>query len=167
MKVELRGLKFYPRLTQETNAFSATIYINGKKSGECSNDGHGGCADYHFTDHKVGQAFEDYVSSLPFRTWEHDGEKFSLKRSPHDFLDELANEIIDAKEREKEAKKEAKTVEKWKSMGYNLILKVDKGFMSAMTAYSRAEKVEEKKKELALKHKAEIGQVSVLWEKAV
>lgn len=43
MKIELRNIQHYPRLSQETNAYNAVIYIDGKAWANVQNDGHGGC----------------------------------------------------------------------------------------------------------------------------
>ena len=42
MKIELRRITFNARLSRETNAFAADIYIDGKKAGTAENDGGGG-----------------------------------------------------------------------------------------------------------------------------
>lgn len=42
MKVELRAIKVYDRLSEETTAFTAVIYADGKRVGDAKNDGHGG-----------------------------------------------------------------------------------------------------------------------------
>lgn len=42
MNIELRNVKYSPSLSEETSAFTADIYINGKKSGYARNDGRGG-----------------------------------------------------------------------------------------------------------------------------
>jgi len=45
MKIELKNVKFYERMSEETNAFVADIYVDGKKCGYAKNDGHGGSTD--------------------------------------------------------------------------------------------------------------------------
>lgn len=65
MKVELKKFKHYPRLSQETDAFSAELWIDGKKAANASNSGTGGCDELHFSDRKVEKAFYDYCKSLP------------------------------------------------------------------------------------------------------
>jgi hypothetical protein len=47
MKIELKKIKFYEDMSKETFCFTAQIYINGKNSGTASNDGRGGCIEYH------------------------------------------------------------------------------------------------------------------------
>ena len=65
MNVELKSVKVYDKLSEETICFTATIVINGKKVGEAKNDGHGGCTHYRFFDEKIGEEFETYAKSLP------------------------------------------------------------------------------------------------------
>lgn len=42
MKVELKKLAIYQRLSEETTAFSADVWIDGQKVGHAKNDGQGG-----------------------------------------------------------------------------------------------------------------------------
>ena len=42
MEITSKNISHNERLSEETNCFSATIYIDGKKAGEASNHGHGG-----------------------------------------------------------------------------------------------------------------------------
>lgn len=42
MKIELKRLKVYPRMSDETLAFVADVWVDGKKVGTAKNDGHGG-----------------------------------------------------------------------------------------------------------------------------
>jgi hypothetical protein len=42
MKIELKNIKHMESLSEETNCYSATLHVNGKKIGEVSNQGHGG-----------------------------------------------------------------------------------------------------------------------------
>lgn len=41
MKIELRKIKHYPSLSEETNCFTADIFVNGKRAGYAKNSGHG------------------------------------------------------------------------------------------------------------------------------
>jgi hypothetical protein len=47
MKFELKTVKFFEAFSEETNAFTAKLYINGKYVADVKNDGHGGCTDVH------------------------------------------------------------------------------------------------------------------------
>jgi hypothetical protein len=68
MKIELKKISFYERMSEETNCFAADLYINGKKVGECKNDGQGGCTDYNGyskENNEIIRQAEDYFKSLP------------------------------------------------------------------------------------------------------
>lgn len=65
MKVELKNIKICNAMSEETTAFTATIYVDGKRAGEARNDGRGGSTDYHFSDQVVRQRFETWAASLP------------------------------------------------------------------------------------------------------
>jgi len=68
MKIELKNIKFSEAMSEETNAFTADLFINGKKVGYCKNQGHGGCTDYNSYEpenRKVIQEAEAYFKSLP------------------------------------------------------------------------------------------------------
>ena len=42
MKIELKNIKHSPSLSEETACYSASLYVDGKKIGVVSNQGHGG-----------------------------------------------------------------------------------------------------------------------------
>lgn len=63
MKIELRRFKDYPRLSDETVAFNADLYIDGKKRGGVENDGHGGAN--FFTDRAAEREVEAFAKTLP------------------------------------------------------------------------------------------------------
>ncbi len=43
MKIELKNIKISSFLSQETTAYTAALYVDGRKIGTVENDGHGGC----------------------------------------------------------------------------------------------------------------------------
>jgi len=45
--LEVKNITHYARGSEETPCYNATVYINGKKAIEVSNDGHGGCDRQH------------------------------------------------------------------------------------------------------------------------
>ena len=65
MKVELRNISHNVRLSEETECFSADIWIDDKKAGQASNRGHGGPTDIHFDDKAIEAAFTAYCKTLP------------------------------------------------------------------------------------------------------
>jgi hypothetical protein len=48
MKLELKNIKVHLGLSEETHAYTAMLYADGKKAVEVSNNGHGGC-DYQYS----------------------------------------------------------------------------------------------------------------------
>lgn len=46
MKVALKNIKIHHELSEETFAYSADLYLNGKLAAHASNSGHGGCDRY-------------------------------------------------------------------------------------------------------------------------
>ena len=46
-KLELKNISYYKQGSEETPCYNATVYVNGKKAVEVSNDGRGGCDRQH------------------------------------------------------------------------------------------------------------------------
>lgn len=46
MKFELKGLKYAAFASEDSHCFEATLYIDGKRFCQVSDDGHGGCTNY-------------------------------------------------------------------------------------------------------------------------
>lgn len=45
--IELKNIKYFASISEETNAYTATVYVDGKKYAEASNRGHGASDDFH------------------------------------------------------------------------------------------------------------------------
>lgn len=104
MKIELKRISFYERMSEETNCFAADLYINGKKVGYVKNDGQGGCTNYYGCtkeDNQIIREAEAYCKTLPkVKYLEHEWEQ-SLEH----LIDTLFEEHIVAKLKAKEEKK--------------------------------------------------------------
>jgi len=46
MNIELKNIKYFAAMSEETHCFTATIYVDGKRTFGVSNRGYGGCDDY-------------------------------------------------------------------------------------------------------------------------
>ena len=46
MNITLKNIKFYEKLSEETNCFTADLFVDNKIIGHVKNDGHGGSTDY-------------------------------------------------------------------------------------------------------------------------
>jgi hypothetical protein len=68
MEITLKDIRFNAGLSDDSNAFSATLYINGKKVGKASDDGHGGETNYRATElggWKLIREAEAWCKELP------------------------------------------------------------------------------------------------------
>lgn len=90
----LKGLKMYPRLSTDSEAFSATLYFDGKKLADCTDDGNGGCVDVRFLDRSNEKPFYDWIKSQPERRYEAD-EHMSAFSVPYDD-EHLVHDLMNA-----------------------------------------------------------------------
>jgi len=67
MKVELKNIKINKEMSDETQSFSATIYIFDKRVGTVCNHGCGGPNEYNFTNNEVYKAFLKFCSEQPHK----------------------------------------------------------------------------------------------------
>lgn len=69
MNLQLKNIKFYESMSEETNCFQADLFIDGKKITHVKNDGRGGCTEYHhiydFADQQIVRDAEAYCLTLP------------------------------------------------------------------------------------------------------
>jgi hypothetical protein len=68
MKIELKSIVFSERMSEETNAFTADLFVNGKKLCFVRDNGQGGCIDYQVHDFKnydLLNEVETYCRLLP------------------------------------------------------------------------------------------------------
>jgi hypothetical protein len=67
MDITLKNIKFFEAMSEETNAFVADVYINGKKVAYAKNDGHGGCTFYNAYEGKreLVKEAEEFCLGLP------------------------------------------------------------------------------------------------------
>jgi len=102
MKIELKRIQFSERMSEETNCFVADLYINGKKVGECKNDGQGGCTDYYGNSPESNQLIrkaEEYFKSLP--KVKAEGYDFEYQPTLENAIDEQFELYLKAKEQKK------------------------------------------------------------------
>lgn len=109
MKIELKNIKFSEAMSEETNAFTANLYINGKNVGYCKNQGHGGCTDYNSNtpeDRKVIAEAETYCKALPKIKW----KDMEFDQSLESVIDQLLEDWLKAKETKKFERKMLKAI---------------------------------------------------------
>ena len=117
MNIELKNIKYYESFSEETLAFNANVYIEGKRAGIAKNDGRGG-ATYYMGDNKEGQELirqaENYTKTLPDKHYPKDEymEAFSIPMNLEHYIDDLLNDYLQKKDLEKNQKKVAKDMVK-------------------------------------------------------
>jgi hypothetical protein len=102
MKIELKKISFSERMSEETNCFVADLYINGKRVGECKNDGRGGCTNYYGTEKyhsDIIKEAEAYCKTLPKVKY---GD-MEWEQSLEGVIDQLLEDYLKAKEEKKKA----------------------------------------------------------------
>jgi hypothetical protein len=114
MKIELKNIHHSEQLSEETNAFTATLYINGIKAGTASNRGHGGPTDYHALNDKgkelIKQA-EEYCKKLPSEKFTSGEKEYVVDMDLELFIDQLLNKHLQEKDLQKFRKKVDKAME--------------------------------------------------------
>ncbi len=68
MKIELKRLSVYARMSEETIAFSADLWVDGVKAGTAENNGKGG-SNMLRVPRSIEKAIEDYCKTLPPLKW--------------------------------------------------------------------------------------------------
>lgn len=110
MRIELKNVKYYPTMSEETNCFEATLYVNGKSYGRVVNHGQGAETEISREAYAV---LGPYAKTLPLKTGDFgDGESFSYPQSSTSLVDDAFEEWHDkqeAKRIEKEAYKDYTT----------------------------------------------------------
>lgn len=107
MKIELRNVQIYERMSSETTAFTASLYVNNYRVGYAKNTGQGGCTDYGIDDYLDDKAkellkeAEAYCLTLdPVKVPSSEGEKpFQIPMNLENFIDELLDEAWKDKEK--------------------------------------------------------------------
>lgn len=79
----IKKIAIYERLSEETIAFNADIWLDGKKVGSADNEGRGGPNRYEWSDREAGKRIEAWADAQPT---EFDFEK----------LDQLVGGMLDA-----------------------------------------------------------------------
>lgn len=104
MNIELRNIQIHDRLSEETTAFTASLYINGKKAGWAKNTGQGGSTDYGADDHKIWPLIkeaEQYclgLAPLHYPGIHEGGEPFSIPMNLENFIDDIVDKYWQEKE---------------------------------------------------------------------
>jgi hypothetical protein len=100
-RISLKKVTFSEALSEETNAFTADVYLDGKKFGYAKNTGQGGCTDVRFYPGKKELFLEAlaYANTLP--KIKPEGYDFELDPTIDNIVDELFADWIEMKQLKK------------------------------------------------------------------
>lgn len=106
MKIELKNIQHSPSLSEETEAFTASLYINDTLAGYAKNTGQGGSTDYYHSDEKgrdLIREAEVYCLGLPEKHFPAGRfmEAFSIPMNLEHFIEDLLDKYLQAKENKK------------------------------------------------------------------
>ena len=66
MDITIKNIKHYESMSEETNCFEATLYVDNKKVGRVANRGTGGCNEWHLNDYSLEKTLNDWcIANLP------------------------------------------------------------------------------------------------------
>ena len=103
MKIELKNLKINQAFSEETTCFMADVFVNGKKVAHARNDGRGGCTFIHAypNQYNLLAEAEKFCSELPKKVIDFGDTTHEFKQT----LDSVIDDLVFAKEKEKEDKR--------------------------------------------------------------
>lgn len=112
MKIELKKLKIAEHMSEETTAFTADIFVNGKEAGYAKNDGHGGCTFYHAYEGKrsLMEAAEKHCLTLPPIKYDGALGPMEIKMNLEHFIDQLVEDELKKKDQKKFEKRMEKSI---------------------------------------------------------
>ena len=115
MKIELKKLIHARSLSQETNAFTADLYVNGEKVATCKNSGTGGMTDIYpeyTTDEKKRKYYRNVITKaeifckgLPPHEYMYKNEKKQIKMDLEFFVNLEVEKDLKKKDIDKVIKK--------------------------------------------------------------
>lgn len=99
-KIELKSLKVYEGISEETTCFKGNLYIDGKLVGYCKNDGRGGSTNIHgnsLEDNKLIQKVDEWCKKNPIPI---EGYSFSIN-SLEDRVDDIVEKELISRDKKK------------------------------------------------------------------
>jgi len=100
MKIELKNVRVNEKLSDDSTAFSADIYIEGVKAGYATNDGNGGETNwnsYKGKDDLISKA-EKFCDAQPPDKFEHNGKMLEIRYDLPYHIDRLLDDYLTEKE---------------------------------------------------------------------
>lgn len=129
--VELRKFKHSPSLSQETEAFTADLYLDGRKAAHVSNHGTGGSNSIHFILGADREDFKEFLKAQPPEPNPYDPQK-PFEMNEDLFIGLLVEKLLKEKEEQKQAKRFEKLAVKARLSGrVVLVVRFEGSFVEA------------------------------------
>lgn len=116
MNFSMKSVKIHKGLSQETLAFTAKVYLDGKYVADAQNAGHGGPTDILWHSKDARKQFQEWVKTLPPIVSDIElapGKFFEYKQDEDNFFSELVNKY-ELKQTLDRAVKRGKTIFRFK-----------------------------------------------------
>jgi len=114
MKIDLKNIRYSASLSEETNAFTADVYIDGAKAAIAANRGHGASTDIAPLSEEsrdlIARA-EQWCKTLPPDKLELNGEEVSFPVNLESYIDALIDDYVNDKNLKSFRRKMAKAAE--------------------------------------------------------
>jgi hypothetical protein len=111
MKITLKKLRHHKSLSQDSNAFSADVYVDDKKVAAATDDGWGGNIQFEPYDPELLNKVIEWTKTLPDVEFEIDGEKHLLNQSLDLIVGNMVQEDLFNKELKRIANREYKKLQ--------------------------------------------------------
>lgn len=116
LRLTVKNYKRVEWASEGTDCYTASLYLDGKKIGSASNQGHGGPDDYLFDSPEARKAFDAYAEEW-VASVEHDPE-YQINGKCYADAESLVSEACAIFRREKDMKKALK--------GYSLVVRIER-----------------------------------------
>lgn len=141
----LKNLKVCEWASEETTCFTATLYVDGKRVGECSNDGHGGCNRYDFNEKHFAELATEWLWETDAKFCKEIGYPQDDKASFKPDFDVLISNLIEQLEITKQIKSfKNKVAKKYPTKAHTIsIYMVGDQLIASFSAEQNAKTIQE------------------------
>ena len=140
LNLELRNIHYSASLSEETNAYSADVYLDGKKVCTVSNHGQGSCDDQYWLDPDAEAKVTAAFKALPMRDtgMELHGEPFMVQPDLEDWCGTEVAVYLSKRDFARHTKKKVLVVVPGETGEYEW--KIDPAKLTAVTTFRDREK---------------------------
>lgn len=116
LRLTVKNYKIAEWASEETDCYTASLYLDGKRIGTAQNDGHGGADFYDFVSPDAKAAFEEYVEEWVASV--QDDPKHQINGKCYAGAESLVAEACEVFRRQKEMKRRLK--------GYAMVVRIER-----------------------------------------